>query len=581
MEKSVSFDSKLERNSFIVGVDDYVARKRQDSGPRVAGTHVIGREISGRHFGNIDISLEPNSTVVIIGDNVRGRDELINVIAGEIPPMTGNIRRNETSKVEFVAPSFDEDEIDDFKHKSIKDIFFESRGIFGMEAEIAKLYEASSDNSSALTQAGKLQETFENLGGYDAITEAEQIIEGLNVAGNEHDDITLNTNVNQLSSGQISKILIGKALYSSAGVIVMNDPSVHLDVSSKTWLEAYINSSKQTIVVATSDMQFAENIATKVIEVTDSGLVVQCATDFRSFILQRDRILTQWEEDARQKQKEIQEKKTYLKDFLGPIATRSASMGQAKKSTETLVARLESEYEILPGKKLIEARNVVRGRKFEVAKKSSELVMQLQGLIISYEQSNVNGLSVLSMKDLKIFRGNKLAIIGRNGSGKSTLLKALNGDQEEMLVEGNIDISESVATSYYSPYTKLPSGDQTIMGALRSASGSDSGNGAIMEYWGFKRSDFYDTKLEEIRHKDEIARAQLAILMAAKSNFIMLDEPTSYLTPVFRDRLIGSLKDFSGTLLVVSHDPYFLEALELNGTLSMPDGLLKLAGSNS
>ena len=566
----------LRRDDFIVD-QELRTSVRNETASNNEGTHIVGRKISGRFFDSVDLSIEPNSTVVIIGDNARGRDELLQVIAGILPPKGGNIHRNETTRLEYVTPTFSGQEIENIEHKTIRELFYEARGIKGMEDQIGTLYQLGINDPKALDAAGKLQITFEALGGYEASTEIEQILDGLNVRGSEHDDITSDTNVTSLSSGQISKIIIGKALFSRAGVIAMDDPSVHLDVRSKKWLENYINTSKQTIVVSTSDIEFAKNIATKVAEVTSIGPVIQCTADFATFIHQRDRILAQWEDEANLKLKEIQEKRAHVKEFLGPLAVRSSSLGQTKKTTETLIARMESEYGTMPGKKMTEQKSTIKDCYFEAEAQSSKEVVVIDAVKIFYEsQGKDTTLEVVDLSDITILRGDKLAIIGRNGSGKSTLLKALGGLDSDMAVEGSIDIATNATKAYYSPYTALPTGKTvTIPNALEAAAGGNASIGKIMEYWGFKRSDYFNTPVDALRHNDEKARLQMALIMASKSNLIILDEPTSYLTPLYRERLIKALNGYKGTLLIVSHDPDFLQELSLNGTLSMPEGILR------
>lgn len=575
MSKTAGYESSLQSDDFIVDKNEGSVIGRQPTG-EVSGAHIVGKEFSGRFFDETSISLEPNSTIVIIGDNIRARDELVKVLAGEVPPQKGAVTRHKTARVEYVTATLAGQEIEDIGQTSIQDVFFQARGIYGMEERMYELYNQSAEDPRALDSAGELQAEFEQLGGYGAPAEVVEILEGLEVSANDHDSVSLDTELGSLSSGQISKAIIGRALFSKAEIIIMDDPTVHLDVRSKEWLAWYINQSKQTIVVATSDIEFAERIATKVVEVTDTGPVIQCATDFPTFIGQRDQILAHWRDEAELKLREIQEKRAHIKDFLGPLAARSLSMGQAKKTTENLVARLESEYEKMPGKKLIENNGIVKDCAFEIGRPSKDEVLKLRSVNIWYSSEDTQDTQVINLGDIDVNRGDKLALIGRNGSGKSTLLKAIAGEDDDLIVDGDIDVASNATTAYYSPYTMVVAEvDMTVPEALRAANGSDSNIGQIMEYWGFKRSEYYSTKVADLTHQDETARLQLAIMMSARPNFIMLDEPTSYLTPIFRDRLIKSLEKYPGTLLVVSHDPHFLAALNLNGTLTLPSGTLR------
>ncbi len=575
MSEKAEYRSHLGYEDFIVDKDENSVIGRQHA-EEVSGAHIVGKEIAGRYFDETNISLEPNSTIVIISDNIRARDELVKVIAGEIPPQKGVVTRHKNSRVEYVTATLAGQEIEDMAETSIQDVFFKARGIYGMEERMYELYSRSGEDPKALESAGELQADFEQLGGYDAAAEAAIILEGLEISANDHDVVSLDTDLGALSSGQISKAIIGRALFSRAEIIVMDDPTVHLDVRSKEWLAWYINQSKQTIVVATSDIEFAERIATKVVEVTDTGPVIQCATDFPTFISQRDQILAYWKDEAELKLLEIQEKRAHIRDFLGPLAARSSSMGQAKRTTENLVARLESEYDRMPGKKLIDNRRSIKDCAFEIRHPSKDEALKLRSVNICYASDDTQESQVISLNDIVVNYGDKLALIGRNGSGKSTLLKAIAGKDDDLIVDGTIEIASNAASAYYSPYTSvIANADTTVHEALRAASDTNANIGQIMEYWGFKRSEYYNTRVSDITHQDEIARLQLAIMMSARPNLLILDEPTSYLTPIFRDRLIRSLEKYTGTMLVVSHDPHFLAALNLNGTLTLPSGDLQ------
>jgi ATP-binding cassette subfamily F protein 3 len=539
----------------------------------VAGAQLVATGISGELFDETNISIGPDSITVIIGDNVRARDELATVLAGITPPHTGSINRPADSRTEYVVPSLPQAVS---PNQSIKDFFLDGRGILGIEDEISRLYEASIENPSALTRAGELQHFFEAHGGWTTDSDMTEVMSGLNIAANDHDTITPDTHIGELSSGQISKVIIGRALFSKAGVIVMNDPSVHLDVRSKQWLESYVKNSRQAIIVTTSDMEFAENIANKVVEVLNTGSVLQCAMSVPAFLKERDTIINNWVEESQRLHEDIEAQRIHIRDFLAPAARQTDNMAQVKRAAVTKLERMERGLDRMPGWKIMQQRRHANPRQFEVRNPSGVKVIDIPKLTVGYQVDDRPDMSVLEMHDLTIHKGDRVALIGRNGSGKSTLLKAIAQPDGNMVMDGTIDLGPSITHGYYSPYTTLPEGTADVpLRELIARADTRVDVSGIMDFWGFDRSTHYDTRVGELVHADERARAQLALIMARKPNLIMLDEPTSYLTPAFRERLIEALRGYDGTLLTVSHDPNFLQALGLNGILNMQEGKLK------
>lgn len=557
---------------FIPDYDDTGTIRVRSEQQQALGAQLVARGISGEHFDETDISITPDSITVIIGDNVRARDELAMVLADRTPSQTGSINRPVDSRTEYVVPSLP-NAVD--PTQSIRDYFFAGRGILGMEEMMQALFDRAGEDPSALDEAGRIQERFEALGGWTADSDASEVLDGLNVAANAHDTITLDTPISELSSGQISKVIIGRALFSGAGVIVMNDPSVHLDVRSRQWLETYLDKSRQAVIVTTSDMEFAESVATKVVEVLDTGAVLQTSTGLTGFLDERNRIIDFWTEEAERQREAIKSWEIHIRDLLAPAAKRSDDMAQVKRAAVTKLEKMKSELAAMPGEKILQARQQVKERQFEAGRPSGNKVLELHSFQVAYEAQDNSGTEVIDIPNLDIRKGDKVAVVGRNGSGKSTLMRSIAvPESPELIIDGEAKLGPSVTVGYYSPYTRLPETDVTLRELVTSLS-ARSDVSAILEYWGFGRSSSYDLRVSELQHHDEQTRAQLAAIMAMAPNFILLDEPTSYLTPAYRQRLIDSLQAYDGTLLVVSHDPKFLQSIGPNGILEMPVAKLR------
>ena len=535
---------------------------------RVTGrSSLVINNLSGQHYENLSLSIQPGTTTVVIGDNVLARRELISDIAHIQGDSSADINLSKDARIEYITPSLTDEINPDLM---LRDFFLSARGISGVEQQLDELWQlAAEGDEAAIKSAGELQDAFQNADGWNAERDISQIIQGLRLASSDHDIITLDTKLEDMSSGQISKAIIGRSLYSQANIVVMDDPSVHLDVRSKQWLTDYIGQSDTSMVIATSDMSFAEATADRVVEILDSKLTLNIGTGLANYQEERQKLIDSWTDEATRKKEDIQDLKVKIRDFFGPAAKRTDDMAQVLRAQRSKLERMQAEYDAMPGKILIEStphREVARS--FTAKHRSGANVFSLRQVEMLYvNDSSDNEGTVIEAPDLQVYRGDRLAIIGNNGSGKSTLMKMLAGQTEEMLVEGEAKKGSSVEAGYFSPYTSLPNEDQPLRQILGR---SDPNAMGTLAFWGFNKSTSYDTKPRDITDKDSQARAQLALLMAQQPNVLLLDEPTSYLTPSYQEKLVESLKDYDGTLLVISHDPHFLVQLGLSGRIVMP-----------
>lgn len=534
------------------------------------------KDMSGEYYSNLTLTIQPGATTVVIGDNVRARREIIADLADldHKRESGAEVKASKGLDIEFVSPGLT-DQIDG--SMTLRDFFMSARGIDGYEQALEELYQTVVDKEGgpeaeeAMKMAGELQNHFEKVGGYGAENDISTLIEGLRIASSDHDNITLGTKLGDMSSGQISKAIIGRALYSQANIIIMDDPAVHLDVRSKRWLSDYIGQSGQSMVIATSDMDFAGLVGDRVVEVLDSKLTLNIGAGMDTYAVERERMITYWVNEARQKKEDIDRQREHIKNFLAPAAKQTDNMAQVLRAAKTQLKQAEKEYDNMPGKLLLElAPRNEKKRRFEVGSPSGEDVFMADHLEMMYVSDDADG-TVVEVPELKIYNGDRLAIVGSNGSGKSTLMRVLAGSvaEDEMLVEGRLRTGPSAEIGFFSPITELPDEDQPLRLILGR---TDPSAMSTLAYWGFDKNIDYDTKPADLREKDEVARAKLAILMAQKPNVLLLDEPTSYLTPSYREKLVDALRYYEGTLVVISHDPDFLTKLGLKGRIVMPGG---------
>lgn len=558
------------------GIDFFIPNEEQEGRRSIgdeafadSGNQMIVTALSGEHYTNLDLTIRPGSNIVIIGDNVAARQELIRDIANAPAGSSPNFQLPRDARIEFVTPGV----TTEVQNPTItlRDFFLDARGIAGAETRLAELWTQAADDPNAMREAGELQEKFEQANGWEADREIEALLDGLRVRSSFHDTVGLDSSLSEMSSGQLSKAIIGRALFSKAGIIAMDDPSVHLDVHSKEWLAEYLRTSDQATIIATSDMEFAEMISNRVIEILDSRLVLNIGTNLAEYYPERAKLLNHWLDEAERRKQAIEDLRVHIRDFLAPAAKKTDNMAQVLRANVSKLGRMEKEYDAMPGSILIQSRRAAPSpKKFEAKTRSGDKVFTIKDLALMYERDNPDTEpTIIEVPKLHVDRGDRLAVIGSNGSGKSTLLRVLSGEQEGITAEGLAKVGASVETGYYSPETTLPRTDIPLRVLLGEHTKDPMG---ILGYWGFNRSEAYDLRGDQLTHRDQTARAQLALIMAKKPNVLLLDEPTSHLTPTFQDRLIEAVNSYEGTLLVISHDPHFLNNIGLYGRVLMPGG---------
>lgn len=558
-----SFRPDTETGNKRVGSESYIDID--------SGNQMIVHGLSGEHYEKLDLAVLPGANIVIIGDNAVARRELVNDLANAKTLEGDVVRLPKDARIEFVSPT-----ITNVGHPetSLRDFFLSARGVEGVEDRLAELWMKASDSPEALREAGKLQEIFENAGGWNIDDDIDALIKGLRIASNIHDNITLETKLGDMSSGQISKALIGWALFSRSGIIVMDDPSVHLDTQSKEWLADYIKGSPQATITATSDMQFATSIADRVVEILDTGQVLNIGLGIETYNVERNKMLAFWIDEATRRKKEIADLEVHIRDFLSPAGKRTDSMAQVLRATRSRLYRMQEEYDAMPGKRLIENQgSQLKPQYFEAKTRSGADVVAISDLSIMYDSSDGDS-TIIEIPKLDLYSGERLAVLGKNGSGKSTILRVLAGQTDGMYLEGGLKMGSSIDVAYSSPYTDFSDHTPTTLRSLVATKTSDPMG--ILSYWGFDKTSDYDLTLADLRYKDEISRAQFALMMAQGPNFMILDEPTSYLTPKYQERLVKALQSYNGTLLVASHDTDFLSKIRLEGKVQMPSGLKRV-----
>jgi len=404
----------------------------------------------------------------------------------------------------------------------------------------------------------------------------ERVLAGLGIDKNNTANITLDTKLSDVSSGQLRKILIAKALYSKADIILLDEPSSHLDVQSVKWLSNYLNNTESALVITSNDSTLVDNCAKQTVGLTDSGRTFVFSGGITDFVSKRDAVIQAEKLEAEQVAEKLKQlKKTDDKFRSRQVYKRSADMAQVGRALASRMARLKDKYEKMPGSKQIYTDEKIKDLIFTQERRSGDDVASIVCVVKKY--GNHKAVNLKTNNPITIGRGDKWLFWGPNGSGKSTLARmivdtATNG--RFIPDQGEIKIGTGINVSYYYPDILPKTTNGTLLKVMTdSMNKSDQGRyTSILRFFGFSTPTIHNQDLRTLS-TGEKKRFSLALIMASGSNLIILDEPTGdYMSEEIKNRLAYAISEFEGTLILVSHDEKFIEKTSVDHILEMPSG---------
>ncbi len=487
--------------------------------------------IDGGTFG-----IEEHEKMAIVGINGAGKSTLLKVIIGELPADEGEVILAKGKTFGYLAQQ---------KmltgHQTIYEEVREARrDVIELEQKIREMEQTMTHLSGdaleeAMEQYHRMQTRFEQENGYALESEITGVLKGL---GFTEEDFGKNTDT--LSGGQKTRVALGKLLLSSPDIIMLDEPTNHLDMNSIAWLENYLINYKGAVIIVAHDRYFLNRVVTKVVEI-DQGKVRTFEGNYSAYA----------------------EKKKQLRD-----AQLKAWMNQQAeiKHQEEVIAKLKS-FNREKSIKRAESREKMLD-KIEVIEKPTEANASIH---LTLTPRIMSGSDVLRVEDLaksfgqqKLFehisyeikRGERVAIIGDNGTGKTTMLKILNGMLEADA--GSIHLGSKVVIGYYDQEHQVLHPDKTLFEEISDAYPDldNTKNRNVLAAFLFTGDDVF----KRIRDLSggERGRVSLAKLMLSQANFLILDEPTNHLDIFSKEILEQALCNYTGTVLYVSHDRYFI-----------------------
>jgi ATP-binding cassette subfamily F protein 3 len=499
-------------------------------------------------LSSISFTIGDTDRIGLVGKNGIGKTTLLELLAGKSRPDGGHITRSRTCQVDYIEQE-KTDYLDftlfDFVEAARQDLLQARREIADLEEYLA----ANPHDGSALDRLGSLQQHFEAGGGFAFENEVKIILTGLGFDESRYRD-----RVRNFSGGEKNRAGLARVLAGNGNLLLLDEPTNHLDIESTAWLEEYIKKLDKACIIVSHDRAFLTATVGEVWEMA-FGQIERYAGGFERYLKERDDRKRLAEHHYRHQQEEIKR----IEEFI-----RRNMAGQKTKQAQSKLKYLNRIKRLPPPKQDASGPAI----QVESSGRSFAQVLSVENLHAGY-----GDITVVGNVSFDIYRGEKVALVGRNGSGKSTLLKTLIGELEP--VSGSVRLGSRVDVAYFDQDLSDLDLRSTVLDSMWEEDPmADAGTiRSFLARFGFTGDDVF--KVTGSLSGGEKTKLSLAKLLYSPANFIILDEPTNHLDIYAREALERALNDYTGCLLVVSHDRYFLSRT-VNRVMRVNDGYLSM-----
>lgn len=481
-------------------------------------------------FNNVSFRLLKGEHIGLIGANGEGKSTFMNIITRKLEPDEGKVEWSKKVRVGYL----DQHTVLK-KEQTMRDVLRDAfKYLFDLEAEMNKICDNMADASPEelevmLEEMGTIQDILTNNDFYIIDSKVEEIAKGLGL-----DEIGLDSDVDNLSGGQRTKVLLSKLLLEKPDILLLDEPTNYLDEIHIIWLTRYLHNYENAFILISHDIPFLNSVVNLIYHMENQELN-RYVGDYDNFLKIYDVKKQQLESAYKKQQQEIAELKDFVARNKARVSTRNMAMSRQKKLDKMDVIELAKEK---PKPQF----------KFNEAKTSGKVIFETKELVIGYEEPLSKSLNLI------MERGQKIALTGANGIGKTTLLKSILGLINP--VSGSAELGENLFIGYFEQETK-----------------KIANNTCIDEIWNeFPFLTQYEVRsalakcgltTKHIESKIEVlsggekAKVSLCKLINRESNFLVLDEPTNHLDVDAKDELKRALKEYRGSILLISHEKEF------------------------
>jgi ATP-binding cassette subfamily F protein 3 len=509
-----------------------------------------------------DFSMNVNEgeRIGLIGPNGSGKTTVFKIIAGIEPVSGGNLAIKKGTRVGYLSqmPDF---EPTNTLYEELRSIFLHlveiERKLREQEKLIAQKGKSRKEDeylNNLMTEYSQLQHRYEAGGGYEYESKIKQVANGMGFSFEELN----NKRVEDLSGGEKTRLGLIKLLLTEPNLLLLDEPTNHLDLPSIQWLEEYLREYNGTVIIVSHDRYFLDVVIERIVEIKN-GQNEDYYGNYSYYLEERKRRYEQNLKAYENQQKKIKKMEEAIKRLhqWGQQGDNQKFFKRAQSMQKALDRIERIDKPILDGKQM--------GLELAVNQRSGQEVLTIQDLSKSFGE-----LVLLKGLDLNVYWGEKVALIGRNGTGKTTLIKIILDEIEPD--SGSVKIGANVRIGYYSQEFEGFNPDDDLITALRKECSmtTQEARNALAAFL-FTEDEVF--KRVGDLSGGEKSRLRLLQLMNGEFNFLVLDEPTNHLDLPSREVLEDALKDYPGTILVISHDRYFLNKItEL--TYELEEGIL-------
>ena len=486
-------------------------------------------------FSQLHLEIPAKARIALVGPNGAGKTSLLNILAGRDVPTEGRITKARQARVAYLPQRPELAGAHSLWQEQLK-AFADLRT---MEDRLAELERAMADgHEAALADYGRLQAEFERRGGYVYETKIKRALSGLGFAAADYD-----APLPRLSGGQKTRALLCRLLLEEPDLLLLDEPTNHLDIYGVEWLESFLKSFAGAALAVSHDRYFIDSFAAVVWEMEAKRLQVYRG-DYTAYLKQREERRARLQKEFDGQQTFIAKEMDYIRKHMGSRWTAQAK-GRRKK-----LATMEKRGKMLTAPR----RRGVMKLNMSSDARSGDQVIATTDLVIGYAPDQ----PLAAVPDLRALRGETAALIGANGVGKSTLLKTISGDLAPLA--GQARLGANVKLGYFAQAHEALKADRSILEEILAAktmpiSAARDLLGRLM----FSADDVF--RPVATLSGGERGRVALAKLTLQGANLLLLDEPTNHLDMDSQEILQAVLEGFAGTILLVSHDRYLIDAL--------------------
>ncbi|UTE78101.1 ABC-F family ATP-binding cassette domain-containing protein [Rossellomorea sp. KS-H15a] len=483
-------------------------------------------------FNDVSFRLLKGEHIGLIGANGEGKSTFMNIITGKLEPDEGKVEWAKRIRIGYL------DQHAKLKQgMTIRDVLKTAfQYLFDMETEMNELFAKMGDATpeeleELLEETGTLQDALTNNDFYIIDAKVEEIGRGLGL-----DDIGLDKDVHDLSGGQRTKVLLAKLLLEKPDILLLDEPTNYLDEQHINWLRRYLQEYENAFILISHDIPFLNSVINLIYHMENQELN-RYAGDYHEFKRVHEMKKQQLESAFKRQQQEISELKDFVARNKARVSTRNMAMSRQKKLDKMDMIELAAEK---PKPEF----------HFKQARTAGRVIFETKDLVIGYDEPLSRPLN------LKMERGQKIALSGANGIGKTTLLRSILGEIKP--ISGSVELGDYLHIGYFEQEIKTKNNYTCIEEVWNEFPSMNQAEvRAALAKCGLTTKHI-ESKVE-VLSGGEKAKVRLCKLMNKESNVLVFDEPTNHLDVEAKEELKRALKEYKGTVLLISHEPDFYQ----------------------